>query len=263
MVSIAVNNHKTNKEDLQKSLEEDGITVINSEIAKNALLLKGTNNISNNKNFLNGDFWVMDESSQKALELIDYSKFDKDSVILDLCASPGGKSFFAKSNCNKDVKIISCDIFEHKVELLKEGYNRLGFNNYEVKLNNAEKFNFEFLKASDCVIIDAPCSGFGLLRKKPDIKYTKTYEDILELQKIQINILETSKEYVKEGGMLLYSTCTLSYLENEMVIEKFLEENENYTKENMMTIFPMEKDCEDKKGHKSDGFFVCVLRKAK
>ncbi len=262
-VSIAINNHKTNKDKLIQDLQLDGIQTFSGEVSQNSILLKGTNNISNNKNFLMGDFWVMDESSQKALELLNLENLDENSVVLDLCASPGGKSYFIKSNCNENTKVISCDIFEHKLELLDKGYKRLGFNNYEVVLNDAEKLNENFLNIADIVIVDAPCSGFGLLRKKPDIKYSKEYEDILQLQQIQNTILENSKNYVKDNGVLVYSTCTLSYLENEMVVEQFLENNENFTKEHMSTIFPMDKDFDNKKGFKSDGFFVCVLRKAK
>ncbi len=262
MVSVAINNHKTNRDDLSKTLESFDIQAQIGNVSSNSLLLKGTNNLANNQNFINGEFWVMDESSQKALEFIDYSAFDKNSVILDLCASPGGKSYFVKSNCNKDTKIISCDVFEHKLQLLEEGYKRLGFENYEVLLNDAEKLNDDFINLADMVIIDAPCSGFGLLRKKPDIKYSKTYEDILQLQQIQTNILDTSKNYVKDNGVLVYSTCTLSYLENEMIVEEFLKNNTDFVKETMTTFFPMATDIGDKKGFESDGFFVCILRKA-
>ncbi len=263
MVSIAVNKHKISKDDLKEALEIDGITVFDGNLSKDSLLLKNTSNIGCNKNFRNGDFWVMDESSQKALQFINFEYVKKDAVILDLCASPGGKSFYLKANLPKDVKVIACDVFLHKLELLKKGFERLGFKNFEVVLNDAKVLNPQFVDMADIVLVDAPCSGFGLLRKKPDIKYSKTYEDILALQKVQAEILETSKNYVKSKGKLVYSTCTLSYLENEIVIEEFLSKNDDFVVDKMETFFPMKKNLRYYQGHESDGFFVCVLRKVK
>ncbi len=263
MVSIAVNTHKISRDALKEALELDGVTVFDGTVSKNSLLLKNTSNIGNNKNFRDGDFWVMDESSQRALEHINFDFLRKDAVILDLCASPGGKSFFLKANLPRETKVIACDVFLHKLELLKRGFERLGYKNFEVILNDAKVFNPSFVEMADIVLVDAPCSGFGLLRKKPDIKYSKTYEDILALQKVQAEILETSKNYVKDKGKLVYSTCTLSYLENEIVIEEFLSKNDNFVVEKMETTFPMAKNRRYLEGRESDGFFVCILRKVK
>ncbi|MFV0520580.1 MAG: 16S rRNA (cytosine(967)-C(5))-methyltransferase RsmB [Lachnospirales bacterium] len=259
-VSIAINKHKTNKDTLKKELEKESVIVIDGKVAENSLLLKNTSNLGHNKNFINGDFWVMDESSQKALDFIDFSSLDEKATVLDLCASPGGKSFYIKCNLPKETKIISCDIFPHKIELLEKGFKRMGFENYEVMLNDATLLNEKLINCADLLLVDAPCSGFGLLRKKPDIKYTKDYEDILALQKVQLNILDISKKYIKDKGVIVYSTCTLSYLENELVIEEFLKNNKEFVCEHIETFLPMSQNTEYK-GYESDGFFVAMLRK--
>ncbi|MFV0440174.1 MAG: 16S rRNA (cytosine(967)-C(5))-methyltransferase RsmB [Lachnospirales bacterium] len=258
-VSIAINNKKVTRVALKSKLTFADIEVVNGEVSKNSLLLKNTRDLRENDSFKKGEFWVMDESSQRAMEYIDFSKFNKNFKVLDLCAAPGGKSFFIKSIVDEEVHITSCDIYEHKLELLEDGFKRLGFSNYDIVLNDATKRNESFVNNFDCVLVDAPCSGFGLLRKKPDIKYSKEYEDILDLQKLQLNILTASKDYVKDNGVIVYSTCTISPLENEMVIEEFLKENKSFEKEYMETILPMDKQID--KGFECDGFFVAILRK--
>ncbi len=259
-VTIAVNHQKTNLDKLTSDLKRAGMEVSRGSNFDKALVLNNTGNIARNNSFKKGEFWVMDESSQKAMDMIDFSELGQNPTILDLCSSPGGKSYFLKSKFPNS-NIISCDIYDHKILLLENGYYRLDFDDYETIINDATILNKDFIDSSECVIVDAPCSGFGILRKKPDIKYNKTYDDIIALSEIQKDILDNAKLYTKENGLLVYSTCTLSYLENEGVINDFLEKNNNFELVTMETFIPSFKEANIKNGTESDGFFVSILRK--
>ncbi|MEG1994376.1 MAG: methyltransferase domain-containing protein, partial [Oscillospiraceae bacterium] len=178
------------------------------------------------------------------------------------CSAPGGKTFAMAEDMDGKGEIISCDIHEHKIKLIDDGAKRLGLKNVFPRLNDAAVFNEE-LGLFDKVLCDVPCSGLGIMGKKPEIKY-KDPKDFEDLPKIQYNILKNSSQYLKVGGILVYSTCTINKNENEKVIQRFLEENENYAplfleghKDGsfMTTFLPMEYDC--------DGFFTATLVKKK
>ena len=182
----------------------------------------------------------------------------KDSKVLDLCAAPGGKTTHLSELMDNTGEIVACDKSKGKINLIKENAQRLGCKNISPMINDARVLNDDFVNKFDYVLVDAPCSGIGLYRKKPDIKWNKGIDDLKELGKIQLEILNNAKEYVKDQGLLLSSTCSLSKIENEDVIENFLSENKNFKikklrDKEVLKLFPSVDG--------SDGFSICLLEK--
>ena len=181
--------------------------------------------------------------------------------VFDLCAAPGGKSYSIAENMNNIGRVLSFDIHKHRVDLIKNGAERLGLTCIEAFEGNATIFNSN-LGSADAVLCDVPCSGFGIIGKKPEIKY-KNPDETKGLPALQLEILKNGANYVKKGGRLVYSTCTLSHSENQKVCKKFLEADNRfvqvkplpeYSDELNLTLMP-HKD-------KTDGFFVaCFERK--
>lgn len=262
-VTVRVNTLKTNQDCLYKMLEEKGVTVKNG-ILQNALHLSATADLGKMDLFQEGYFHVQDESSQAAVAVLAPQKGER---ILDLCAAPGGKSFTAAEYMENQGEIVSRDIYAHKVELMQDGAERLGISILHGEEKDAAQIDETAMEAFDRVLVDAPCSGLGLLRKKPDIRLKKDGSEIDELMHIQKQILDCAAKYVKKGGILVYSTCTLSRKENEKNVEWFLENHPEFRmdaidaflpekmKENarngMVTLFP----------HISgtDGFFIARM----
>ncbi len=210
-VSICVNTIKTNVSDITNSLQNDGVQVEKSFMCDNSLKISKSNDITKLEAFEKGLFHVMGESSQIAIDVLNPKQ---NSKLLDLCAAPGGKSFYASYKMNNTGEILSCDIHEHKIKLLDETVERLQIKNIKTKLNDATKLNEEFVNKFDYVLLDAPCSGLGIVGKRPEIKYSKTFEDIEALSSLQKEILQNAIKYLKEGGELVYSTCAISKREN-------------------------------------------------
>ncbi|BCS81508.1 ribosomal RNA small subunit methyltransferase B [Caldicellulosiruptor diazotrophicus] len=247
--SIKINTKKTDVKTLIQELEKNGfeyeINFYNQEVI---YLLKG--NIKETELYKKGYFYFQDLASSLVVKL-NKEDFERAKKVLDLCAAPGGKTF----NCAEviDGFIVACDINEHKLDILRENILRLGFNNIIVAKNDAEIFNPDFTEKFDIVIADLPCTGFGAIRKKPDIKWNKSYQDIENLHELQVRILDNSAGYLKRGGLLFYSTCTLSRRENEETVTEFLEKHKDFSLVSQTTIFPDEFKC--------DGFFIAKLRK--
>ena len=210
-VGACINTIKTDKEELKKTFAEDNVAVTNGYIGDNTLYISNTRDLAETTAYKKGLFHIMDESSMVAVKVLNPKSGDK---VIDVCAAPGGKSFYCAYIMDNKGKIISRDVYEHKLELMKDGIKRLGIDIIETQIADAAVYNKDDSKTADCVIVDAPCSGLGLVRKKPDIKYNKTMEDIEALAEIQREILKASQDYVKIGGTLVYSTCTVSKKEN-------------------------------------------------
>jgi 16S rRNA (cytosine967-C5)-methyltransferase len=192
--------------------------------------------------------YVQDKSSYDACELLNPQPND---IVLDLCAAPGGKSFTVARIMHNTGCIISCDINKNKLNLLKKTSEQLGLSIIQTCVNNAKEFNADFPKA-DKVLCDVPCSGLGVIRRKPEIKY-KSEEEFAGLPQIQSQILQTSAAYVKVGGVLMYSTCTLSRAENDGVIDTFIASANGFELIEKRTTIPQ------KDG--GDGFFVAYFRR--
>jgi len=209
-ISLSVNTNRISADELQKSLEQEGLEVDAGKLTKNALRISKTSDISALPSFKNGFYHIMDEAAMMA---VCWAATGTESRILDLCAAPGGKSFLA-SYLAPGAKILSCDIHEFKLRQLKESAERLGLDCVEIRKNDASKHNDDLGSGWDLVIVDAPCSGLGTLSRRPDIKHNKAKESIKELAELQRQILAASWEYVAPGGKLVYSTCTISKAEN-------------------------------------------------
>lgn len=252
--TIRVNSLKTNKEDLLNKLNELGYKVLETSF-ENALNIDNPNGIIDTELFKEGYFYVQDLGS---ILVSSFLNPKKDSKVLDLCAAPGGKTSHLSEIMENTGEIIACDKSKGKVKIIKENAKRLGCKNISPIINDARVLNEEFIENFDYVLVDAPCSGTGLYRKKPDIKWNKNIEDIKELSEIQLEILENAKEYLKVNGFLLYSTCSLSKIENEDVIHKFLNKNRNFKiiklrDKEILKLFPSVDG--------SDGFSICLLEK--
>ena len=258
-ISVRINSQKITKEQVYSSLIEDGFTAEYHPTMNNILLCSG-GDIAQNRLFIDGKITVQDAASAAAVEVLEPKP---DMKIIDCCAAPGGKTFYIAEKMQNKGQLISCDIYEHKLKKIEEGAKRLGFTCIKTRLANSEQYQPEFEKWADVVMCDVPCSGLGIIRKKPEIRF-KTDEELASLPQIQANILRNCANYVKIGGTIVYSTCTILQRENQDVVNAFLKENNNFVLEpfnhpvcgqtdGMITLLPHL--------HKTDGFFIAKLRR--
>lgn len=236
---------KISAEELCELLNKNGIEAKQIE---NSVQITSQFDIAESDFYKQGLFFVQDISSKKAADLLNAKS---NETVLDMCCCPGGKSFETALNMKNQGQIYSFDIHENKLSLVNEGAKRLGINIIKTGVNDAGVFN-KNIAVADKIICDVPCSGFGIIRRKPEIKY-KNLDEIKPLYDIQYQILSTCSKYLKTGGQLVYSTCTLNKNENEKIVSKFLEENENFECITQSTVFP------SKDG--GDGFFMALIRK--
>ena len=194
-----------------------------------------------------GSFFIQDEASQLCCLM---SGAKEGETVIDVCASPGGKSFSCAMQMNNKGRIISCDL--HKLSLVDKTAELLGIKIIETRQIDGTVFNHEFENIADLVLCDVPCSGLGVIAKKPEIRY-KTEDEISTLPALQYSILNNSSRYVKDGGRVVYSTCTLNIAENENVVKRFMESHGNFTILEERTLLP----CYDN----TDGFYIAVLTK--
>jgi 16S rRNA (cytosine967-C5)-methyltransferase len=265
-LTIRVNTLKTTKDNLKKILSEQNIEIKDGRVDE-CLILKGYSMIEKSKEFNEGLFTIQDESSMLVAKVLSPAPGDK---IIDLCSAPGGKTTHMAQLMGNKGEITAFDVHEHKLTLVNENANRLGINIIKTYLKDATVYIDEFKEYADKVLIDAPCSGLGLIRKKPEIRWNITMEAILELQKIQTAILQNASKYVKKDGVIVYSTCTITSEEDEQIIDKFLEENPNFELESICSNLPQEissKNCKD--GYiklfphrdETDGFFISRIKR--
>ena len=252
--TIRVNTLKTSKSDLMNNLKELSFE-IEETVYDNALNILNPKGIIDTKYFDEGHFYIQDLGS---ILVASFLNPRENSSLLDVCAAPGGKTTHLAELMNNTGEIMACDKSQGKIKLIQENAKRLGVKNIETRVNDARVLNKEFIDKFDYVLVDAPCSGTGLYRKKPDIKWNKDLEDIRALAEIQLEILDKAKDYVKDGGELLYSTCSLSKIENEDVVNKFLENNKNFKikklrNREVLKLFPSTDG--------SDGFSISLMEK--
>ena len=259
---IQVNTLKTDAAALTEKLEGEGIEVRPHPWLENCLILKGTGSIERLGAFRDGDFYVQDAAARLAVEVAGIKPGMK---VVDCCAAPGGKSFAAAQALAGTGEIYASDLHEHRTELIRKGAERLGVDNITVSQRDASQEVPGWEEMMDAVIVDVPCSGYGIIRKKPDIRY-KDPDTMKELPALQLEILKAQAKAVKPGGVLIYSTCTLVRRENEGVVEKFLKAREDFSLEalelpgvfpknetGMLTLVPGE--------YETDGFFIAKLRR--
>ena len=260
---VQVNTLRISTAALTERLTAAGIGVKPHDWMPNCLILSGTGDLEKLEAFRDGLFYVQDPAAK--LSVLCAQLPGEGARVLDCCAAPGGKSFAASIAMGGHGEILSCDIHPHKTGLIANGAQRLGLTNITAKLQDASQFVPAWENAMDVVIADVPCSGLGIIRKKPDIRY-KNLKETEELPRLQLEILQNQARYVKKGGLLLYSTCTVLRRENEEVVKAFLEGNGGFTTEplplpeifpknetGMLTLIPGQYD--------TDGFFICRLRR--
>ncbi len=246
---IRVNTLKASASLLALSLAQDGVK--STEHSATALIANGA--VDKTKAYANGLFHVQDLACQMCCEALEVKKGMR---VLDCCAAPGGKAFTLAEIMGDSGEVIACDIYPHRVKLIADGAQRLGLSSVMALQNDATVYNSS-LKECDRVLCDVVCSGLGVIRRKPDIKY-KSAEGLDALPELQYKILESNARYLKRGGVLVYSTCTLRKEENGAVVSRFLAENgdfEPYPFENgeyMKTLMPY---------GETDGFFYARLKR--
>lgn len=251
-LSARVNTLKTTKKELFKMLETKGYILEDSNITKDGFIIKNPNNLVLTEEFKNGLFTIQDQGSIKVCEVLNPKTRSK---ILDLCAAPGSKSTHLAQICGDKSLIVANDISSAKLYKIKENFQRLGFTNYKIENFDASMPINQYMDQFDYVLVDAPCSGIGVISRKPEIKIFRTLEDIKSLAKLQLKILTNAAKYVKVGGTIVYSTCTLGPIENEMVIKEFLTNN-NFKKINIegkesISLMPHLNE--------ADGFYICKM----
>ena len=261
---IQVNTLKTARDDLQKALEKEGVEAKPHSWMPDCLVLNGTGSIDQLNAFKEGLFYVQDPASKLSV-LCARLPEEGGLRLLDCCAAPGGKSFAAAIAMADRGTVLSRDVHAHKIALIEGGAKRLGIASLQAALQDAAQFRPEWEGAMDVVLADVPCSGLGIIRKKPDIRY-RDLETAKELPALQRSILWNQARYVRPGGVLMYSTCTLLKRENEEVVSAFLESHPDFHTEKlslpgnfpgnetgMLTLYPGQYD--------TDGFFICRLRR--
>ena len=264
-LSIRVNNLKTSKEELKKKLEEKDIKVENG-VLEDFLILKNAKNIENIEEFKNGFFTVQDEAAGLTAKILNPQIND---TVLDACSSPGGKTTYLAEIMKDKGEVIAFDIHPHRVKLVEQVSKRLNLKSIKTDVKDSSIYDEKYKEKFDKILLDVPCLGLGVLKRKPDIKWQRKKEDIKEISKIQKQILDTCSKYLKKGGALVYSTCSILKEENEDVVNEFLEENENFEMEKIELEENnyFKKFCKNNKflqvyqNEKSDGFFICKMMK--
>ncbi|MGN0453211.1 MAG: 16S rRNA (cytosine(967)-C(5))-methyltransferase RsmB [Ruminococcus sp.] len=260
-LTVRVNTLKLSADKLIDNLASEGVEASVSEVSDSLLELKSSGAVDSLKSFARGEFFVQNTASALCAEVASPKPGD---TVFDVCSAPGGKAFNMAVNMENRGVLRAFDLHPHKIKLIEAGAHRLGIKIINASVRNAET-DRDFTDKADVVLCDVPCSGFGILRRKPEIRYRKE-ESFSELPQLQYAILENSAKLVKAGGTLVYSTCTLNPAENNLVAERFLSEHpefepkkialpkaverkipeENY----MLTLFPSED------AHSTDGFFI-------
>ena len=261
---VQVNTLRITTDGLLDELEREGVPARRHDWMPDCLILGGTGSLDQLKAFQNGLFYIQDAAAKLSVMCAEIPKGEHVRV-LDCCAAPGGKTFAAAIAMGNQGKIRSADIHRHKTTLIQKGADRLGLTNVVVREQDATDNHPSWFEKMDVVLADVPCSGYGIIRKKPDIRY-KDPEEMERLPELQLKILYEQAEYVKPGGVLLYSTCTLLRRENEDVVESFLKHRKDFALEplslpavfpknetGMLTLIPGEYD--------TDGFFICRMRR--
>lgn len=226
-------------------LLEEGV---DCEVLEEIVLIHSSLDFNRSRAYKNGLFYIEDLSSYHCAKALQAKPGE---TVIDFCSAPGGKAFTIAQDMENNGRLYAFDLYEHRAELVKKSAERLELNVIMSGVNDASVYSDTIPKA-DRILCDVPCSGFGIVRRKPEIRY-KNLDSIKDLPEIQLNILKTSALYLKDGGRIIYSTCTLNKKENEKVVSAFLNEYSGFRLEYDKTIFPS--------ANGGDGFYFAVLTK--
>ena len=274
-ISVRINNLKINKQELKEKLQEKGIKTEDG-ILNDFLILNNIKDIENLEEFTQGYFTVQDEVAGLTALVLNPQPGEN---VLDACSSPGGKTTYLAELMKNQGNIVATDIHEHRTKLVENAAKRLGINIIKTSVQDATIFNENYKEKFDKILLDVPCLGIGVLKRKPDIKWQKEQKDVDEISKIQYKILENCSKYLKKNGEIVYSTCSIFKKENERIIEKFIKNNLEFQIEK----FDFEKNSQLKseknanlffqnyiknckyldvyQNEKTDGFFICKMTK--
>lgn len=261
-ITAMVNTTKATTQQVAQLLAEQGVEVASHPWLEDCLILNKTGNLERLDAYQQGLFYVQDPAS-RLMALA--SGAAPGMRVLDVCAAPGGKSFAAAIQMENQGEVISCDLHPHKKKLIQAGTDRLGLSIIKPMTADGKVRREEWVSAFDLVLVDAPCSGLGVIRKKPDIRY-KDPEPLADLPQVQEAILENAAGYVKTGGVLMYSTCTIVPRENGEIVAAFLKKHPEFVREAFILPGPAGEVSEGEitlwpQVHQTDGFFICKLRK--
>ena len=247
-VTIRVNPLKTTADGLAHSLESKGVFV--TALEDGLLEIAKFGDIAALEEYRAGLFTPQDNGAHLAAKAVNAQEGE---VILDVCAAPGGKTTQLAEDSKNTAKITAFDIHPHKLELIEKNAARLGITCINAVCHDASVVRDEYVGKADKVLADVPCSGLGIIRKKPDIKWRKSPADLIAIAEIQRKILAASSKYVKKGGVLVYATCTVNKAENNEVIDAFLTDNTDFERVYERQLLPHTDGC--------DGFYICSLKK--
>ena len=249
-LSIRVNTVKTSKDALAEMLSAQGFEVSSGQLTDRTLFVKGSGLLETDA-YAQGLFSVQDEASVMATEILNPEPGHK---VLDICAAPGGKTLAMAELMENKGMIKAFDVYAHKLELLNEEAKRLDLQIIETAEQDGTQFNPAFIGYADRVLVDGPCSGLGVIRRKPEIKYKEVIHSAKDLAEKQLLILENASQYVKDGGDLLYSTCTINAWENMGVVQQFLKKHQEYELIYSRQLLPGIDE--------TDGFFISKFHKS-
>ena len=251
-ISVRINRLKGKMDLGEKGILEDFRTIT------------GTKNITKTKEYIEGNITIQDEAAGLSSFVLAPKEGE---MVLDACSAPGGKTTYLAELMHNKGKIVAWDIYEERLKQVNQNAKRLGIDIIQTEVHDATKLKEEYVEKFDKILLDVPCLGLGVIRRKPDIKWNRQEEDIKEISDIQFNILKTCSKYLKKNGTLVYSTCSMLKEENDAIIEKFIKE-ENFETVNIEEQIPNEfskittKDMvQFLPSQKHDGFFITMLKK--
>lgn len=263
--SFRVNEARTTVAEVVKALESEGFQTRPGEVVDECLISE-SGNPANTSVYRDGLITIQDESSMLPIQALQLTEGLK---VLDMCAAPGGKTTHIAEKMNDQGEVYAHDVHEHKVKLIDKNAERLQLSSIQTKSGDSRKLLDVYGAAQfDRILLDAPCSGFGVIRRKPEIKYTKTAADVKQLSTIQYDLLATAAQLLKEDGILVYSTCTIDEKENKGVVQRFLAAHPNMTlaplgkleektslqvENGTLQVLPQQFD--------GDGFFIAAFKK--
>ena len=263
-VTVRVNNLKYDYDEVFEELEALEYEVTEGNVCPEAIVIKGGRGLESNPMFQEGKITVQDESAMLVAPLLD---IEEGQTVIDLCSAPGGKTTHISELLNNTGEVLAFDLHANKLDLIKSTAERLGITNIKLAEMDGTKLDVKLIGLADRLLLDVPCSGLGIIRKKPEIKWNKKRKDLKDLVFVQRDIMDNGWEYLKKDGIMIYSTCTLNKEENEENIEWFLNKHkdaeivkvfigngDNFKYDNLgtLTILPNEY---------MDGFFVAKIKK--
>ncbi len=249
-LTVRINTLRIGKYELLEKLLERGADAEPGKLCDNAVCIKKAEGLLDSKLYKSGYFSVQDESSMMVAAILDPQPGE---TIMDVCAAPGGKTFAIAERMKNLGTIFSSDIYPRKLTLIESEAKRLGISIVRTKAWDASKVDKSRMGKADRVLADVPCSGLGVVRRKPEIKFKKLTPELEKLPEKQLEILNAASTYVKPGGTLVYSTCTISSCENQDVVDAFLKAHPEYKREEMIQLLP--------NVNQTDGFFICRMKR--